>query len=155
MQDDRGTQFLRIILSVIFVKSVLIPPAFWFIFLESLNELPEDEVKATTSKCKCQSWDTCQWSKDMVKSISSLPSNHPTKKDYELFFRLYTCSNNEEKVYCCDEKDLPTLVQRQLLKQKPRKSPFRSPFRSSLNDIEVKNCLLMWWFLNFFKNIKI
>ena len=101
----------------------------------SFVKLSEEEIKATESKCKCQSWDTCGWSKDMVNSISSLPSNHPTKKDFESFFKEFKCIGKQQEVYCCDGEDMPTIEQRKILQ--PSKGT--SIFRSSILNTRVKN----------------
>ena len=97
-------------------------------------KLSEDELKDTKSKCKCQTWDACEWSKNAVISIDSLPSNHPTRKDFESFFKELICEDKQREVYCCNEKDVPTVSQRKILK--PYKDK-RNPFASLL----VRKCL--------------
>ena len=97
-------------------------------------KLSEDELNDTKSKCKCQTWDACEWSKNAVNSIDSLPSNHPTRKDFESFFKELICEDKQREVYCCNEKDVPTVSQKKILKPDKNK---RNPFASLL----VRKCL--------------
>ena len=69
------------------------------------------ESNTTKSECKCQEWDTCEWSKSVVNTISLHPSNHPTRKYAESFFKEKKCSFRKRKVFCCNGKDVPTYKQ--------------------------------------------
>ena len=86
----------------------------------------------------------------MVNSISLIPSNHPTKKDFESFFKEFTCIGKQQEVYCCDGKDMPTIEQRKILKPSAGLSIFRSSifrssiFRSSILNTRVKHQMNMY-----------
>lgn len=82
----------------------------------SFVNFSEDELEETKSKCNCQAWNVCEWSKNAVNSIASLPSNHATRKDFESFFKELICEGKTRKVYCCNDKDAPTVAQMKILK---------------------------------------
>ena len=84
------------------------------------------ESNTTKSECKCQEWDTCEWSKIVVNTISLHPSNHPTRKYAESFFKEKKCSFRKRKVFCCNDKDVPTY--KQLNKMKVFRSRSRKRF---------------------------
>ena len=68
-------------------------------------------MNETTPICKCQSWDTCQWSKSVVNTVSLHSADHPTRKFAESFFKDRKCSAHKRKVFCCNDKDAPTMQQ--------------------------------------------
>ena len=84
--------------------------------LASFHHFSDNEDNKSVPICKCQQWDTCEWSKNIVNTISLHPTDHPTRKFAESFFRQRRCSAHQRKVFCCNDKDAPTLEQMNELK---------------------------------------
>ena len=65
----------------------------------SFGSCPQSNVE-----CSCQSLTSCAWTVKMIKSVSRLPQNHPTKQKVINFIFDRSCAKGrvKNKVYCCD-----------------------------------------------------
>ena len=97
-------------------------------------------MSQTESICKCQQWDTCEWSKSVLNTISLHQSNHPTRKFAEYFFKERKCSLRQRKVFCCNGKDAPTLAQMEMLSFGLRTDSKKEFSGQWIPDAEMEEC---------------
>ena len=116
--------------------------------LGSFTHFAESDMNKTVSKCKCQQWDTCEWSKSIVNTISQHASDHPTRKFAEYFFKQRKCSLRKRKVFCCNDKDAPTLAQMKLLVSGLRSSSKRKNSGKWIPDVRKGECGILNGFLS-------
>ena len=89
----------------------------WLLGLITKNTIDAEESLETRKSslfdaelsCKCQDWKTCRWANQTVYTISSLPSGHVTHASFLNFFKQHICDKRTRKVYCCNDKDIPTI----------------------------------------------
>ena len=71
----------------------------------------DQEIKA---QCKCQSIESCLWSKRIVKAIGGVNQNHVIFEKINKHFEERTCGDG--KVFCCNDQKSPTGSQLKVLK---------------------------------------
>ena len=71
----------------------------------------DQEIRA---QCKCQSIESCLWSKRIVEAIGGVNQNHVIFDKINKHFEERTCGDG--KVFCCNDQKSPTGSQLKVLK---------------------------------------
>ena len=77
--------------------------------LLSLELKPKVGTRTSISTCsaECRLYTSCQWSMDVIRSVSRLPKTHPIREALVKFIRKRICNLQRQAVFCCQDGEAP------------------------------------------------